>query len=235
MAETPDDVTEIRSEIERALNAKDDQDRVVGNAKYGVYAFYDYDGEPIYVGQTSEKLRTRIRRHLTNQRTDAVAMNVLDPFEVLEIEMWPLFDLQGRKSSEEDVKAQLAAAEYTVYKKVLDESSFDAVLNEKNIPIVDEIDLPDSVRHRIVPDRVYELRKHADVRIARRASTIAALARVISERRVSRGLRRTLVTQARRIENLASRRFEELGGDVPVEEPGDEETGEEEAAPDEEE
>ena len=31
----------------------------------------------------SALLRVRIRRH-TNQRTDAVAMNVLDPFEVAE-------------------------------------------------------------------------------------------------------------------------------------------------------
>ena len=52
----------------------------IGNSKFGVYAFYDYDEEPIYVGQTRESLRQRIGRHLTNQRTDAVAMNVLDPF-----------------------------------------------------------------------------------------------------------------------------------------------------------
>ena len=50
----------------------------IGNFRYGVYAFFDYDGEPIYVGQTNEQLRVRIRRHLTNQRTDAVAMKVLD-------------------------------------------------------------------------------------------------------------------------------------------------------------
>jgi hypothetical protein len=30
------------------LNKKDCDGRVVGNSKYGVYAFYDYDGEPIY-------------------------------------------------------------------------------------------------------------------------------------------------------------------------------------------
>ncbi|MDE3051298.1 MAG: GIY-YIG nuclease family protein, partial [Nitrospirota bacterium] len=54
-----------------------------------MYAFYDYDGEPIYVGQTEEKLSGRVSRHLTNQRTDAVAMNVLDPFEVAYIEVWP--------------------------------------------------------------------------------------------------------------------------------------------------
>ncbi len=31
----------------------------VGNYRWGVYAFFDYDGEPIYVGQTNERLRTR--------------------------------------------------------------------------------------------------------------------------------------------------------------------------------
>src|SRR2546425_8318935 len=62
----------------------------IGSHKWGIYAFFDYDGEPIYVGQTYEGLGSRIGRHLTNQRTDAVAMNVLDPFEVCEIRVWPL-------------------------------------------------------------------------------------------------------------------------------------------------
>ena len=37
----------------------------------GVYAFYDFDGEPIYVGQTTEDFGTRIGRHLRGQRSDA--------------------------------------------------------------------------------------------------------------------------------------------------------------------
>src|SRR6266446_61366 len=86
----PHDVAAIRKEISKFLNRHDSKKRTIGNAQYGVYAFYDYDGEPIYVGQTRESLRSRIGRHLTNQRTDAVAMNVLDPFEVAEIEVWPL-------------------------------------------------------------------------------------------------------------------------------------------------
>jgi hypothetical protein len=83
--------------------------RKIGNAKYGVYVFYDYDGEPIYVGQTYETLRSRIGRHLTNQRTDAVAMNVLDPFEVAEIGVWPLAKL-GRRQA----RAILNRTEYSV-------------------------------------------------------------------------------------------------------------------------
>jgi hypothetical protein len=91
----PGDVAQIRDAITAALETPHSNGRKVGDSRFGVYAFFDYDGEPIYVGQTSERLRVRIRRHLTNQRTDAVAMNVLDPFEVAEVEMWPLWDLKN--------------------------------------------------------------------------------------------------------------------------------------------
>lgn len=213
----PEDTAAIRRAIDTAMNSLDDKGRKVGNAKFGVYAFYDYDGEPIYVGQTRESLRTRIRRHLTNQRTDAVAMNVLDPFEVADVEMWPFFELDGRKATDSTVRATLNAAEYTVFQAVLDSSKFAAVLNEKAIAPRDVVALPASSKHRIVPDELYNLRKHPDIRIARRASTIASLARVISERQVQVGLRQTLVTQARRLEWLASERFAEAGGQAAVE------------------
>lgn len=222
--DTPAEVAAIRRQIDVALNARDAEGRVAGSATFGVYAFYDYDGEPIYVGQTSEKLRTRIRRHLTNQRTDAVAMNVLDPFEVADIEMWPFFEFEGRPASDAEAIEMLQAAEYSVFQAVLAKSTFHAVLNEKDVPVTRLIPLPPSARFRIIPPAIYELRKHADIRIARRASTIANLARVISERQVSDGLRRTLVTQALRLEHLASVRYQEVGGNVPREAPG-EETG----------
>lgn len=56
-------------------------------------------------------------------------------------------------------------------------------------------------------------RKHPDIRIARRATTITSLARVISERKVSRGLRQTLITQARRLERLAEERLKDFSKD----------------------
>ena len=219
---TPAAVAAISRKISEFLDLTDDQARVIGNAKYGVYAFYDYDGEPIYVGQTSERLRVRIRRHLTNQRTDAVAMNVLDPAEVAEIEVWPLFDLGNLSAA--DAANKLSQGEYTVFQQVLQSSALGAVLNEKDIQPTDLITLPPSFRRRIIPEDIYEQLKHPDVRIARRASTIANLARVISERDVSNGLRKTLVTQAQRLERLARSRLDEISGTVPVEEPG-EETG----------
>lgn len=217
----PPEVAAIRAEIRRFLDRPDASGRKIGSAKYGAYAFYDYDSEPIYVGQTVEMVRSRVGRHLTNQRTDAVAMNVLDPFEVAEIEVWPLY----REDVKGDIETMLNGIEYTVFQKVLRASKLGAVLNEKDIPKTRLVKLPRSYRGRIVPEDLYELRKHPDTRIARRASTIANLARVISERNVSKGLRRTLLTQARRLERLAAERLAEFTEDYPVEKEG-EETGE---------
>lgn len=206
----PEDVAAIRAEIRAFFTTKDGDGKRIGSYKHGVYAFYDYDGEPIYVGQTEEKLSGRISRHLTNQRTDAVAMNVLDPFEVAYIEVWPLDNFAGTVPRK-GMKTLLNRAEYTVFQKVLRESALGAVLNEKEMVPQNEIKLPQSFKKRIIPDAIYTQRKHPDVRIARRATTIANLARVISERDVSDGLRRTLLTQARRLERLARQRVQELG------------------------
>jgi hypothetical protein len=93
-------------------------DHHIGWFKWGVYIFYDYDGEPIYIGQTNEKISGRISRHLTNQRTDAVAMNVLAPFEVFEIEAYPLPDFQHitrRHAEFKSAKDHLDALEYYVH------------------------------------------------------------------------------------------------------------------------
>lgn len=206
----PDEVAAIRTSIRECLDQRDDQGRIIGNAKYGIYCFYDYDGEPIYVGQTKESLRQRISRHLTNQRTDAVAMNVLDPFEVLTIEMYPLWELGDSILTEVDRQRVLNQAEYSVYQLAVAQSTHQAVLNEGDISPTEPYELPSPTRGRIVPDNVYELRKHPDVRLARRSMTVANLSRVISERDVSLGLRRTLVTQTRRLQHLAQARFNEF-------------------------
>lgn len=187
--------------------------RVIGNCKCGVYAFFDYDLEPIYVGQTNERVGTRIRRHLTNQRTDAVAMKVLDPFEVYKIRVWPLPEYQ--KISTTDVaKCHLNWLELAVYNALIADSRFKAILNEKT-PYCDsaeEFTIPDPFEGVIVTNEVFELRNHPDTRIARRAETLALLGKVISERQVKSGLRRTLLTQAQRLTWLSQRRYNEMIG-----------------------
>ncbi len=185
----------------------------IGNYTWGVYAFFDYDGEPIYVGQTKEQIKTRIRRHLTNQRTDAVAMSVLDPFEVAEIEVWPLPEFEKTEKSNLDAIAKLNALEKAVYELAISRSQFNAVLNEKD-PIASslKITIPPSLRGSVVSEQVRKLRGHPDLRIARRALIISKLAQVISERDVQGGLRRVLYVQARRLAWLADQRYASLGG-----------------------
>jgi hypothetical protein len=234
----PFETEDLRTNLARFLDTDfadpNGNTRRVGNYKWGVYAFFDYDGEPIYVGQTNEMLRTRIRRHLTNQRTDAVAMSVLDPFEVYEIEVWPLPELQNvskpRERSGERWESWLAAVdklnalERAVYDRAIAASEFQAVLNEKDPPPgTGQIEPPFSLRGCIVSPEVHAIRSHPDFRNARRALIISRLAQVIAERKVQGGLRRVLLTQAKRLQWLAQRRYDALGGAASVELEGEDE------------
>jgi len=217
----PFETEDLRQNLTRFLDTPFDDPggagALVGNYRWGVYAFFDYDGEPIYVGQTNERLRTRIRRHLTNQRTDAVAMSVLDPFEVFEIEVWPLPQFQDSNRSDLAARQHLDALERLITDRAVAGSKFKAILNEKDPPPGDlPVESPPSFRGRIVSDRVFELRSHPDFRIARRSLIISRLAQVISERKVQGGLRRVLLTQAKRLQWLSARRYEALGGAASV-------------------
>lgn len=210
----PFETEQFRAELAKFLNQQFPIDsrghtKRLGSIKWGVYAFYDYDGEPIYVGQTKESLGTRIRRHLTNQRTDSVAMSVLDPMEVHTVAAWPLPKFQQLKASNRSATAHLDALEHRVFKRLLAKSSFNAVLNEKLPPRATvAVSIPKSVKAVVVSEDVSRLRDHPDLRIARRAMTLAKLAQVISARKVQKGLRRTLLAQATRLQDLARRRFE---------------------------
>nr|WP_227457246.1 GIY-YIG nuclease family protein [Micromonospora purpureochromogenes] len=205
-------VRDFRGMLDAALNARDEHGRQWADARWGCYAFYDYDGEPIYVGQTNERLRVRVRRHLTNQRTDAVAMRILDVFEVAEMELWPLWEFEevaGKRHPDYAAAQQkLNAVEYTAYLKAIRESRFKAILNEKIPPVSPTVDLPASGRFPLISDATRRERGHPDIRIARRAETISRLAAVAHERgEVSDGLRRVLVIQGVRLAYIAAVRL----------------------------
>ena len=208
---------ELRTFLDRQVSDPYRGTTRVGSYKWGVYAFFDYDEEPIYVGQTYESLRSRIGRHLTNQRTDAVAMNVLDPFEVRFIRVWPLPQFQECTREDTEARRHLDALEHQVFEMLLRQSRFGAVLNEKPPQGGSfEVDIPEAYEGEIVPPAVLPWREHPDVRIARRALTLSKLAQVISERQVDQGLRQTLLTQGIRLCWLAEARLRELReGDQP--------------------
>lgn len=208
------DVQEFRRLLKDFLSVTDYRGRKWADSKWGIYAFYDYDGEPIYVGQTNEQLRVRLGRHLTNQRTDAAAMRILDLFEVAAVEIWPLWeyeniDLRQKKAQAFiDAKKHLDAAEYTAYLDAIENSRFKAILNEKIPPQSQRVKLPPSLRRDLITDAIRADRSHPDIRIARRAETISRLAAVARERgEVSEGLRRVLVIQAVRLAYISAIRL----------------------------
>lgn len=197
-------VRRFRELLAEALNSVDVASGTPLGKCIGVYAFYDYDGEPIYVGQTWEDFATRVGRHLRGQRSDTIAYRILDPFEVAEVELFPAESLRTAP----DKKRQLDAIEYTVYIRAIADSKYKAILNEKIPPISGPVDLPRSYRFPLVPKDMREDREHPDVRIARRAETLARVAAVAHERgEVSAGLRRVIVIQAVRLADLAAARL----------------------------
>jgi GIY-YIG catalytic domain len=223
---TPFETQELRSSLKTFYQSeyadpRSGNSEAIGSYRWGVYIFYDYDGEPIYVGQTKEKISGRIGRHLTNQRTDAVAMSVLDPFEVYEIEVYPLpeyQDVNARHPDYNKAREHLDALEYLVHTKAKEESAFKAILNEKDPPKpAQPCGLPKPLRGRVVSEAVLRLRGHPDTRAARRAQVIARLAQTIAEREVKTGLRRTFMTQAARLKWLAEKQFNAMGGQSAVE------------------
>lgn len=197
----------FRDLLDRALDEVDDQGRPWSAARYGCYAFYDFDGDPIYVGSSGEHLRTRIRRHLVNQRTDAVATGVLDVREVAEVELWPVWSLEGTPDRSLAIR-ELARIEWTVYVRAINESQYGMLLNERTPPSEEIVELPPSKRFLLVDDEFRLHQGHDDVRIARRAEILERLTSAVLERGVvSEGARRALVVQAARLTHLAATRL----------------------------
>lgn len=204
-------VKEFRKLLAEALNSIDPSSGEKLRSCIGVYAFYDYDGEPIYVGQTQEDFGTRVGRHLRGQRTDTLAYRILDPFEVAEMRLWPYEE--ARQLDKSQKAAAINSLEYSVYLSAIEQSKYKAILNEKIPPISSRIQLPSSYHFPLVKDERREEREHPDVRIARRAETLSRVAAVAHERgEVSAGLRRVIVIQAVRLADLASARLAYVEG-----------------------
>lgn len=199
-------VQRFRSLLSAAMATRDESSgRRLGSC-IGAYAFYDYDGEPIYVGQTTEGFSGRIGRHLTGQRSDTLAYRILDPFEVAAMRLWPFEEVRHLDRLEKARKVN--ALEYSAYADAIRQSRYHAILNEKIPPVSEEIELPVSYHFDLIDDGMRPEREHPDVRIARRAETLSRVAAVAHERgEVSAGLRRVIVIQAVRLADLAASRL----------------------------
>jgi GIY-YIG catalytic domain len=55
----------------------------------GCYVLCDLDQVPIYVGQSVEAIRSRVRRHLTSARSDIIANRQIDVWEIAWVWSYP--------------------------------------------------------------------------------------------------------------------------------------------------
>lgn len=160
-------------------------------------------------------------------------MSVLDPFEVRTVKLWPLAAYQDVRGDPKRAPAARMAADHlnrlerTIFVQLVSESDFGKILNEKDPPEVPLLEAPSAIVGEIVAEEVRLKRQHPDLRIARRALTIARLAQIIAGRDVQAGLRRALATQADRLAWLAGQRFAAIGGEAAVDVRGPDETSEE--------
>ena len=58
----------------------------------GVYVLCDLDHVPIYVGQSVDGIRARVRRHLTSARSDIIANRQIDVWEIAWVWAYPVDD-----------------------------------------------------------------------------------------------------------------------------------------------
>jgi len=56
----------------------------------GVYVLCDLDNVPIYVGQSTDGIRSRVARHLTSARSDIIANRQIDVWEIAYVWAYPV-------------------------------------------------------------------------------------------------------------------------------------------------
>ena len=56
----------------------------------GCYILADLDGVPIYVGQSTDGIKSRVGRHLTSARSDIIANRQIDVWEIAYVWAYPV-------------------------------------------------------------------------------------------------------------------------------------------------
>lgn len=145
----------------------------------GVYALCDLDAIPIYVGQSADGIRARVRRHLTSARSDVIANRQIDVWEVAFVWAWPV----GGAEAIEQLEAEL-------FHKFDQQSS----LMNGSVPQrpVLQIPIPPHTELQVLPDEEIARRREPRYRFPRQAQQVALLLDYIIETMDKKHLRRSL-------------------------------------------
>lgn len=121
----------------------------------GVYALCDLDGIPMYVGQSVDGVRQRVRRHLTSARSDIIANRQIDVWEIGWVMAWPV-----------ETISEIASLEAALFHKFNSQSA----LMNGSVPLVPtaQIYIPEPAQIiQVISDEELERRKQPSVRLPR--------------------------------------------------------------------
>ena len=145
----------------------------------GVYALCDLDQVPLYVGQSVDGIRSRVRRHLTSARSDVIANRQIDVWEIAYVWAWPVAE-----------KAQIEPLEAALFQK------FDAqkpLMNGKVLPIPQgEISEPDKQIVQVIDEAERQRRLRPERRLERQIRQYGILVDYIQNVKSAPHLKRAL-------------------------------------------
>lgn len=129
----------------------------------GIYALCDLEGVPIYVGQSVDGIRTRVRRHLTSARSDIIANRQIDVWEVAYVRAWPVEDRISIPFLESAIFGQCDAVSPLMNGRALDVSAND------------DFPIPDCQIIQVIEEQERMIRLRPDRRLPRQISQYLTL------------------------------------------------------------
>jgi hypothetical protein len=151
----------------------------------GVYALCDLDGVPIYIGQSVDGIRTRVRRHLTSARSDIIANRQIDVWEIAFVWAWPVSDV-----------SQIPALEGHLF------THFDAqkpLMNGKTLTTDATPDIPEKLILQVIEETERQNRLDPSVRLPRQISQYLRLVDYILTVKDAPHLKRSLSAHIARL------------------------------------
>ena len=156
-------------------------------AEIGVYALCDLDEVPIYVGQSIDGIRSRVRRHLTSARSDIIANRQIDVWEIAYVWAWPIGE-EWIKPLEAFLFHQFHPASPLMNGAIpADPGRLDFAIPEKQ-------------RVQVMPDEEIQTRRNPKYRLPRQIEHISRLVDHILTVKDSLELRASLVAHFNRLQ-----------------------------------
>ncbi|MBN1344048.1 MAG: GIY-YIG nuclease family protein [Phycisphaerae bacterium] len=163
----------------------------------GVYALCDLDETPMYVGQSTDGIRARVRRHLTSARSDVIANRQIDVWEIAFVWAWPVQDT-----------CKIGPLEAHLFHQFNGQSPLvNGTIPSEPQPL--DFHIPERVRVQVMDDKEIDARRDPTLRFPRQIQHFGILVDYILNTQDKPHLRRALNVYLERLR----RYFAEFVGD----------------------